>query len=1090
MKDSGKKQPLRSGTPPPSPKKSRLFLKLFLGFAGLLAVLTVVLLSVDLNTFREPVAKAISQATGMKVKIEYLGWSFSEGLKIDCKGVQVFSGENENEELVSTKELLISLNWLPLLEKKVVVNSISLVEPVLTVTINSPATKNPSPLLEKSSGAGGNPDVASPASNDPAASDPIQTAREFLKNPDFTLTEVNLIAGRVILKNKATGKEIALDTEARMKIERDDQRIGLALEDIKLGTGQLRMEGEVRTDDFLSATLPMQSRFSLSPFKTSDLLPVLGWVSKDREAQVRKLKLKGDINTLDLKLDTPIDTVMDLDSLMKSVDAALVLKGQEISLVQYGNTISISSLDTDIQWKEQQVDHKIIIGTLDGTAETQGRVVLAKGTNELDSKLSLTNINLQTLKTQFFSNTESFPKEGTLSASFHVQGPALQPQRLRGNGTIDMQNIVLPVQGTVISVASMKGQGKWQDGNLNHQFQLTALGGETIMKGDLKLEKDKQGNWSPVINADVIPKSIKLAELKPIVQKEWFPGQGTLTGNVHIKGPVLLPDTLKGKGSIKVSNIAVKVNNTAVAVPEVMFDGTWANNKLIHDLKVKVLDGNIQTKGQLLVKKDRRGNQDPILNSKIFIKNVSLKQIKPLVANDLFPHQGVVNGTFQVQGPVTRFQKMNGSGKLEVKNVSTLYNGKNITLSHVSGQGAWKRDNLKHHINAKLLGGEVSLKGNLNFKKNKQGELDPMISSEVSPKSIQLAKLRELIEKDWLPETGVVNGSIHLKGPVKNFSQVALTGKLSGDKIRVNLQGKPLAIKKTLLLFKPNAKKHNQMGFNLNEISFGEFKLKKTIGRVMYSPSTVELTQGKVWPETGQVSLNGNYKFKTKDYKLNFEGAGLRLEDYKGEYLEGPLGFKGNLFGKVLSKGFKKGLSGNVQVRSENSKLRKAGDALGQIINALNIKGLKGLSKGLPIDFLGGDGTIKNGVFFTKNFRMLSPPLKLWLNGKADLTEENIKAEAMAIPKQSTEKVFKKVDKEKERIKKQVRGVPILGEILGGSKEKGGVVDELFKSVPIFGNSDKKDGQPRALIKVYFAINGTFDKPTVKLAPEKSLGFK
>ena len=1094
MKDSGKKQSLRSGTPPPNPKKSRLFQKLFLGFAGLLALLIVVLLSVDLNTFREPVAKAISQATGMKVNIEYLGWSFSGGLKIDCKGVKISSGETE-EELLSTKELLISLNWLPLLEKRVVVNSISLVEPVLRVTVKPGSEKKPAPPLKKSSDSIPEANTSTPGLNEPPSSDLLQTVRGFLKNPNFTLTEIHLIAGKVILIDNESGKEIVLDTEALMEIQRDDQRIGLVLEDIKLGTGDLKVEGEIRTDDFLSATLPMQSHFSLNPFKMSGLLPVLEWASKDPKATLRKLKLKGDVHTLDLKLNTPIDSVMDLDALMSSADIALTLKGKELSLVQYGNTISVSTLDADFQWKDRQGTHKIILGILGGTAEAQSKIRLAKGSNKtkdwsLDSKLNLTNINLRDLKTQFFNKTDQFPNEGTLSASFHILGPALQPQLIRGSGNIDLQNLALPVNGTVVSIARMKGQGKWQGNSLNHQLYLTALGGETIVKGDLKLKKDKRGNWSPVINSNVLPKSINLAELKPLVQKKWFPEQGTLTGNIHINGPVLLPDSLKSKGNLKVSNIKVAVNNTTVAVPEIEFDGTWANNRLIHDLKVKVLDGNIRSKGQLLVKKDRQGNRDPRLDSKIFVKQVSLKQMKPLIANDLFPHKGILNGTFQVQGSLTHLQKMNAEGKLEIKDVATLFSGKNITLSRVTGQGSWKNDNLKHHVNAKLFGGEVSLKGNLNFKNKKQGELDPFIDSEMIPKSIQLSKIRELFEKDWFPETGAVTGSIHLKGPVKTFSEIALTGELSASEVGMNLQEKPVAIKKTFVSFKPEAKNHNQISFSLNGISIGDVKLKKTIGRMVYSPKAVELTQGKVWPETGQVSLKGNYEFKSKGYKLNFEGSGLRLEDYKGEYLEGPLGFKGNLFGKVLAKGFKKGLSGNVQVRSENSKLRKAGNALGQIIKTLNLKGLKGIEKGVPISFLGGDGTISNGVLSTENFRMLSPPLKLWLKGNADLTDENLKAEAMAIPKQSTEKIFKKVDKEKARLKNKIKGIPILGEILGGSKEQGGAVDEILNSVPIFGDSNKKEGQPRDLIKFYFSINGPFDKLKVKLEPGKSLGLK
>ncbi len=179
-----------------------------------------------------------------------------------------------------------------------------------------------------------------------------------------------------------------------------------------------------------------------------------------------------------------------------------------------------------------------------------------------------------------------------------------------------------------------------------------------------------------------------------------------------------------------------------------------------------------------------------------------------------------------------------------------------------------------------------------------------------------------------------------------------------------------------------------------------------------------------------------------------------------------------------------------MQIRSENGNLLKAGDALTQIVNTLNLKFLKSAEKGVAVDFIGGDFVIKNGVLTTKNFRMLSPSLKLWLNGNADLSRKNINAEVMAIPLQRMGKVFRKVDKKKERLKNKFKEVPIFGEFLGGSEEQGGLMDEVLGSIPILENDDKKDGQPKDLLKFYFAIDGPLEKPKVKFIPEKTLGFK
>jgi len=150
MTYSGKKQPVPPRNPPPlKQKKSRIFLKLAMGLAGLLALLLILILSVDPNIFRGPVTEALSRATGMKINIEFIDWSFSGGLKFKCKGVQVLSGES-GDELVSTKELRIKLEWLPLLQRQVVIKSITLVGPVLKISIKPPPKKGTLPQSEKS----------------------------------------------------------------------------------------------------------------------------------------------------------------------------------------------------------------------------------------------------------------------------------------------------------------------------------------------------------------------------------------------------------------------------------------------------------------------------------------------------------------------------------------------------------------------------------------------------------------------------------------------------------------------------------------------------------------------------------------------------------------------------------------------------------------------------------------------------------------------------------------------------------------------------------------------------------------------------
>ena len=120
------------------------------------------------------------------------------------------------------------------------------------------------------------------------------------------------------------------------------------------------------------------------PFKVSDLLPVLEWVPKIHDAIYRKLKLKGQIQTLDLKLNTPVDSVLDPDTLMNSAHATLTLKGNKLSLIQYGNTFSASTLDTNVRWKDRQWTHTMVLDMLGGQVESQAQMVFKKGPNKVD----------------------------------------------------------------------------------------------------------------------------------------------------------------------------------------------------------------------------------------------------------------------------------------------------------------------------------------------------------------------------------------------------------------------------------------------------------------------------------------------------------------------------------------------------------------------------------------------------------------------------------------------------------------------------------------------------------------------------------
>ena len=84
--------------PPPSkPANSRILLKFVLILASIVVGTVILIFSINPQTFREPVMKGLSQATGLKINIKTLNWNLSRGLNLKCQGLQILSCEAVKE---------------------------------------------------------------------------------------------------------------------------------------------------------------------------------------------------------------------------------------------------------------------------------------------------------------------------------------------------------------------------------------------------------------------------------------------------------------------------------------------------------------------------------------------------------------------------------------------------------------------------------------------------------------------------------------------------------------------------------------------------------------------------------------------------------------------------------------------------------------------------------------------------------------------------------------------------------------------------------------------------------------------------------
>ncbi|TDJ58103.1 MAG: AsmA family protein [Nitrospina sp.] len=1325
-----RKIPPRKSSPVKN-RKPRILIILAAGLAGILIIIMAVVFSVDPNNFREPVIHVLTRATGLNINIESLDWSFSRGLQFKCKGLQIYSADQE-KELLSTDELLLKLKLLPLLQQKIVIDSITLIRPVLKISVKPGAGPN---TLAKINTLDSDPTPSLPVQKINSFPEWLRVLRDFLKNPNLTLAEINLIAGQVIFQDESTGKEIPLDIGVQMRIVREENQIELILDDLEFGTGNLVAVGEIRANDLLSSNSVLQATLNFKPFKATDILPVLDWVPQARNILNEEMRLKGNFDSLSLRLETPVETLTDFESVSRSATLDLVLKITEITLVHSGQPLSFPTFEVAAQWKNQQLIHKINWSVFSGDFVVEGKIFredplgpVFKGT--LDSHLTFENVDFHELKNISPEPMPWFPEAGVIGGTVHVRGPVMRPEALRVNGKFKIPETAIRVRGTRVALSDIDGQGKWHDGHLTHEIGMKVFGGQVRVQGNLDLKNDGKGDWDPVIDSNVTIQSISLPDIKPLVQKEWFPEKGLLTGTVRLKGPVKHPEAMEGSGNLNFSDLEIETKTGSVRFPLVEAEGTWSNKKLVHNIRANVFDGNIQVKGQLELGK---ANQDPIIDSDVVIDSVQLARLKPMVAQDWFPETGSLSGKVHLKGSVTRPKALQAKGQIRVQKTTVSIQGQKVHFAIIDGAGQWSGSHLKHDVRMSVLGGEIRIKGDINLKKDPKGAWDPVINSDVISKSVQLADLRPLVAQDWFPEAGVIGGTVHIRGPVmrpdalrikgnfsvpetaiqiqgtpvalsdiavqgrwhngrlthkvsakifggeirvqgtldphkdeqgnwapvidsdvitkslhfaklrpliqvdsfpesgeftsnirldgpvmhpealhvkgdfqvqkvvipihgkqmavpyidfqgewqdgrlahqvkahvfggeiqvkgnldlkkdaqgvwepvidshliirsihfpkikpliqkdwfpkkgqltgtvhlrgpaKSFRELNISGKFSGEKIALNFDKTQVVIKETLVSFKPKGNEGFFMNLDMSQIKINEIALKNVMARTFVSKISFELKRGKILPKNGTLLLKGNYNLKTTSYKLDILGKDLRLENFIEDHIQGPLRFRGSFFGDLSSDDFLRGLSGKLNIKSEKGHVLKVGQVASTIIRAMNFKLPTNSKDGmLPYDYMGGSCIIKNGVLSTKGFDLMSPSIKVKVYGDTNLSKRTLHAEVRVRPLQSIAKAIDAlksiVDTSLSSIKadgtvgSKIPEIPLIGDVLpengignalGETPVVGGLVRSILKKIPIVRNLVGGNEENQQFIHIYFSVEGTYEEPKVSFLPGK-----
>ncbi|MBC8283932.1 MAG: AsmA-like C-terminal domain-containing protein, partial [Nitrospinae bacterium] len=648
------------------------------------------------------------------------------------------------------------------------------------------------------------------------------------------------------------------------------------------------------------------------------------------------------------------------------------------------------------------------------------------------------NINLLSLpKTKSWS-----PQSGIVSGTLNVDGPLPEtgkplPTNLKGKLNFQFRELVLAQANKLekITLPRLEGNGDYENNKVNYQLIGDIFDGNFKSNGEVSILKQ------PILDNQIEFSNLDLSKLNLLQPGVGIPTQGKASGTIKAKGPIPENgnlDNIKVETSFRVTNLSVPMEHNQklfpLEIPELKGSANLVKNQLSHDIQAQILGGHIRAAGNLKM------GSPVFADTTINIKTIDISSLDPFLPSAF----GTVSGDIKIKGPLpdsgkslssnlhidTNFDLENVSMPVEIATKTV-----NAEISRFKGSASLNNNQLKHDVIAKLLGGNVAVKGNLSLKKNGTPEA---VDTNIQLEHIDLAWVQSLKKGDWIPTSGKLSSNLQIKGPLPEGKDSPINlraaGTLTASKLALGTGEKKNAIETAKLTLKDNSKEFIQALIEIDKINAAGLQLKKIQSNFNINPKQIDLIEGRVFPQNGQLKLKGNFQPPSGNYKLEFQGDKLKIEDFVKQ-LAGPLNLQGKLTGKLPENSTEfpdiaKELSGQVKIDMKDGTLPELG-VLKTLLTILNpTTALQANKVGLNYESLGGDFKIVKGLVHTDNFEMESPQINLQVVGEANLGTDTVNAQVKAMPLQMLDKAIK--------------AVPLLGNILTGGK-KGGVIETYFK---------------------------------------------
>ncbi len=1011
---------------PQTPPKS--FLKRWIWVpVALILTLAIILSQVDLESVKENLIQKVSDETGLKVEIDSIGFGFSSGLGLQCKGVKVSTPEGDH---YSVDRLDLLAAWGPLLKGEFKIKSAALEHPVIKLEIPELAPEQPPTKEEKNL-----PDKSQP-SNGLIDSKTLQSTTGKIKNTPLSIDEFIISDGKITLTRSGSTKQLLLNVDGTFALNRG-KGMDISAKSVKIQTGSILLEGDGKVSNLTLNNAWIEVSLQSDDFSLEKLKPVMQFFGVSAKEALAPLE-KIDVDHLLLKAAFPLNSLTQMDELKKQMAGEIELKIRN-AILKMKNRFTIESLEGKGSWNNGVLDHNFSGRVLESDFSISGKLPFADLEKDSSSQVEWKNLDLKKLPLE--KGMAWKPTQGITSGNVSLTGPLpkeIKTDELNGAFDIQAQNLVLKPasakQGDPIELSQLKASGSLREGLLNHDIQIILWGGELEVKGNFRLPPA-----NPVLDSTISWKNLDVAQLPLPKDMGWRPTQGKVSGTLKLKGPVpgegkSFPGQIKTSLRFDAQNLKLQGKDSpAISLARLEGDGNIANHKVNYKLKADVFNGTINSDGKVFL-----GSTKPVLNNKIELTNLDLTQL-PLTTT---LEKGTVSGIIKLKGPLPEPEnlltgKLNIETSFKVADLNISAGTLPLNIQHFEGKVNLKQGKIAHDLNGTLFGGTVKTKGRLTFQKNKAQTLITSDSS-LSLEKVSLDWVPLIQKSEWAPSSGTLTGYLNIKGPLPTTGKISpklkLVGTLLGEKL---ILGKPERTIDTIKLnFKESLSALFKTEVTAEKIQLDARSFKKAQALINFSPEKIDLTRAEIWPMNGRIQLAGNLQPESGNYRMKFRGKKLRVEDLSPPHIKGHLEFSGAI-GGVLPKNtdtpelpdFARELSGNMKINLVEGTIPELG-VLENLLNLLNLNISGSQKAGLVYDYIRGDFKIRKGVVDTQNLAMKGPQITMTVKGQADLVKDSVNAEVKAVPLQVAEKIIK--------------AIPLLGQILGGG-EKGGVLEIYIK---------------------------------------------